>query len=89
MQAAACIAERMGMLGAQDARRQTDLLRVLGLPLQWKAAPEDILGHLSVDKKRAGARQRWVLAERVGAGRVRDDVPAECVYEAVSSITST
>src|SRR6185369_14396400 len=35
MQAAAYIAQRLEMLSADEARRQTDLLRVLGLPLHW------------------------------------------------------
>jgi 3-dehydroquinate synthase len=89
MQAAAMIAQRMRMLASEDVQRQTHLLEALGLPLKWAAPAEDILGRLSLDKKRAGSRQRWVLAERVGAGRIRDDVSAEIVFEAVSSITHT
>jgi 3-dehydroquinate synthase len=87
MQAASRIARRMGMLDLDAVERQTALLQALHLPLGWQANPEDILERLSLDKKRAGSRQRWVLAERIGAGRVRDDVPAEVVHEAVSSIT--
>jgi len=89
MQAASFISERMGMLQSQDVRRQTELLSALALPLRWTASGDEIVGRLSLDKKRAGTRQRWVLAERVGTGQIRDDVPAEIVYEAVSSITST
>ena len=88
MQAAALIGQRVGMLHAADARRQTQLLASLKLPQTWRADAEEIVSRLSVDKKRAGTKQRWVLAERVGAGRVRDDIPAEIVYEAVSSVTS-
>ncbi|MBV9579641.1 MAG: 3-dehydroquinate synthase [Chloroflexi bacterium] len=87
MQAAATIARRMGMLGPDAVQRQTALLEALRLPLEWPATPDEIIGRLSLDKKRAGSRQRWVLADRIGAGRVRDDVPAEIVLEAVSSIT--
>jgi 3-dehydroquinate synthetase len=89
MQAAAFISERMGMLDLRDVRRQANLLDALGLPLRWASPPDRVLERLSLDKKRAGSRQRWVLAERVGAARVRDDVPADVVYEAVSSVTST
>lgn len=88
MQAAAHIATRMGMLRSEDAARQTELLRTLGLPLAWSASVDDVLSRISLDKKRAGSRQRWVLAEHVGSGRIRDDVPAEIVCEAVSSIAS-
>lgn len=88
MQAAALIASRMGLLETDAVARQTALLAALHLPLHWPADHDEILGRLSLDKKRAGTRQRWVLAERVGTGRVRDDVPAEIVDEAVTSITS-
>jgi 3-dehydroquinate synthetase len=87
MQAAAYIAERLEMLSAGDAGRQTHLLRALGLPLRWPARADEILARLALDKKRAGARQRWVLAERVGGGRVRDDVPADVAREAVAAVT--
>lgn len=87
MQAAAHIAARMNMLTSADASRQRELLRTLGLPLSYPADAEDVLGRLNVDKKRAGTRQRWVLADHIGAGRVRDDVPTEIVVEAVSSVT--
>ncbi len=87
MQAAGFIAVHMGMLDARDAGRQTDLLRALGLPLRWSASADEIVGRLALDKKRAGSRQRWVLAERVGSGRVRDDVPPEMASEAVLSVT--
>jgi shikimate kinase / 3-dehydroquinate synthase len=87
MQAAAFIATRMGVLAASDAQRQTALLRELDLPLTWHAETDSVLGGLSLDKKRAGSRQRWILAQHVGAAIVRDDVPAEIVREAVSSVT--
>ncbi|MBV8713925.1 MAG: 3-dehydroquinate synthase [Chloroflexi bacterium] len=88
MQAAAFIARRMGVLHPEVAERQTRLLGDLELPLTWAAEPDAVLGRLSVDKKRAGSSQRWILAERVGAAQVRDDVPAEIVREAVSSVTA-
>jgi 3-dehydroquinate synthase len=88
MQAAALIAQRMDMLDLHDVERQRDLLQTLGLPLRWAAPAEEVLSRLALDKKRAGSRQRWVLAERVGTGRVRDDIPANVAREAVSSVTS-
>ena len=89
MQAAALISHGIGLLDEPSAQRQTDLLTALGLPLRSPIPSEEVLKRLVHDKKRAGARQRWVLAERVGAGQIRDDVPTEIVFEAVSSITST
>ncbi|HLZ28139.1 MAG TPA: 3-dehydroquinate synthase [Chloroflexota bacterium] len=89
MQAAAFIAQRLDMLAAEDARRQTDLLQALRLPVCWAMPVEDVLGRLALDKKRAGSRQRWVLAERIGAGRIRDDVPPDVARGAVEFITTT
>jgi 3-dehydroquinate synthase len=86
MQAAAHIAQRLDMLTADDARRQTELLRDLHLPLRWSTQVDEVVGHLALDKKRAGSRQRWVLADRIGAGRIRDDVPTELAREAVAAI---
>jgi 3-dehydroquinate synthase len=88
MQAAALIAERLGMLDASSARRQADLLQGLGLPLHWTAPADEIVARLSLDKKRAGNRQRWVLPDAVGSGRVRDDVPPELAREAIAAVTS-
>jgi 3-dehydroquinate synthetase len=87
MQAAAHIARRLDLLSSEDAERQTDLLRELGLPLAWRANADEVLSRLALDKKRAGNRQRWVLAERVGAARIRDDVPHELAHEAVALVT--
>jgi 3-dehydroquinate synthase len=86
MQAAAHIARRLDMLADDDARRQTELLRALGLPLCWPTPVEGVVGRLALDKKRSGSRQRWVLADRIGAGRIRDDVPAELAREAIQAI---
>ena len=60
----------------------------LKLPTRWTAVPTDeILARLVVDKKRAGSVQRWILAERVGAGRIHTDVPPEFVRRAVEMVT--
>ena len=88
-QAAAHIAQRLDMLSADDARRQTELLIALRLPLRWATPVDDVLGRLTLDKKRAGSRQRWVLADRIGSGRIRDDVPLDIAREAVEAVTHT
>jgi 3-dehydroquinate synthase len=87
MCAAAEIAQRLDVLTAEDARRQAQLLKDLGLPLTWPASTEEVVSRLSLDKKRAGSRQRWVLADRVGAGRVHDDVPTEVARQAIEVVT--
>ena len=88
MQAAALIAQHMDMLATGDADRQTHLLQTLGLPLRFSIDASEVVGRLTLDKKRAGTRQRGVLAERIGAGRVREDVPAGIAREAIEAITT-
>jgi 3-dehydroquinate synthase len=89
MRGAAHIAHELGMLGSGDADRQRRVLADLGLPRACPAVGvEAVLGRLVVDKKRVGARQRWVLAERVGQARVCDDVPEPLVREAVELVLS-
>ena len=63
------------------------MLQGLGLPVTWPASAAEVLSRLSLDKKRAGSRQRWVLADRVGAGRVHDDVPTEIARQAIAVVT--
>jgi 3-dehydroquinate synthase len=87
MRAAAEIAQRLDVLSSADARRQAQLLKSLGLPATWPASTEEVVSRLSLDKKRAGSRQRWVLAERVGAGRVHDDVPTDVARQAIEVVT--
>jgi 3-dehydroquinate synthetase len=55
--------------------------------MHWAMPLQDVLDRLGLDKKRAGSRQRWVLAERIGAGRIRDDVPLDLVRSAVKAVT--
>jgi 3-dehydroquinate synthase len=88
MEAAARIAVDLGVLSAPEAARQRVLLERLGLPVQWVGVPAAaVLARLALDKKRAAQTQRWVLAARVGAGRISDDVPLEVVRTAVEAVT--
>jgi 3-dehydroquinate synthase len=88
MEAAAHIARAMGVLDDQSAGRQTALLRALGLPVAYAEVSRDqVRSRLSLDKKRAGQRQRWILAERVGSARIRDDVPDAAVEDALRWVT--
>lgn len=88
MEAAAHIARQLGMLSEDAERRQRALLHELQLPTRCAAEMPAVLSRLTTDKKRVGARQRWVLADRVGSARVRDDVPDELVREAVERVTT-
>jgi 3-dehydroquinate synthase len=88
MRGAAHIAGRLGLL--RDGERQAALLRRLGLPERWPGVDADaVLGRLSLDKKRVGSRQRWVLAQRVGRASIHDDVPPAVVREAVELVLTS
>ncbi len=90
MHAAALIAHELGMLDARDMARQNDLLARLELPLCWPdLTPDEVLLRLVFDKKRAGTRQRWILADRVGAARIVSDVADDVVRRAVGVVTRT
>jgi 3-dehydroquinate synthase len=89
MEAAAHIARAMRLLDQDSADRQRALLGALSLPTRYADVPIDLVrSRLSHDKKRAGQRQRWILAERVGAAQIRDDVPAEVVEDALRWVTA-
>ena len=87
MRAAAEIAQRLNILTADAAQRQAELLKALALPQAWPTPTAEVVSRLSLDKKRAGSRQRWVLADRVGAGRVYDNVPTEIARQAIAVVT--
>jgi 3-dehydroquinate synthase len=88
MEAAAHIAGALGMLDRYSCDRQRALLLALNLPTSYADVPcEEVRARLSLDKKRAGQHQRWVLAERVGSAQIRDDVPAAAVEDALRWVT--
>src|SRR6266511_976705 len=90
MHAAALIAHELGMLDARDMARQNDLLARLELPLCWPdLTPDEVLLRLVFDKKRAGTRQRWILADRVGAARIVSGVADDVVRRAGGVVTRT
>ncbi len=89
MTGAARIAERLGMLDAEHARRQVELLRAFGLPIAAEGVdPEAVLAAMRLDKKIAGGRQRLVLLEEPGRAVVRDDVPTELVEDVVRGLAA-
>jgi len=86
LRAACRIGMAMEVTPPERAARITGLLDRLTLGATPLPYPLDVvLDHLATDKKHAGGRLRWVLptAEAVV---VRDDVPAEVVAAAASSL---
>ncbi|MDQ7841128.1 MAG: bifunctional shikimate kinase/3-dehydroquinate synthase [bacterium] len=80
MTLAARVAVAMGLAPASLEARQTTLLRALGLPIDFSGvAPARLVEALWRDKKRQGARLRFILPVEIGQGEVRGDVPIELV----------
>jgi len=86
MVAEAHIAERRGLLSADAAKRQRDLLARFGLPvvLDEPLDAERCLAIMRHDKKAEAGRLRFVLPEAVGSVRQADDVREEEIREALA-----
>jgi 3-dehydroquinate synthase len=71
------------MLSREDAARQRRLLAAAGLPVALKSghrfSVDDLLAAMQHDKKVARGRLRFVLASRIGAGSVVDEVSVDAV----------
>jgi len=80
MQGAAAIAVEIGLLNADAAEQQRTLLELYHLPLSWPGVePEAVRQAMSLDKKVAARKQRWVLLSDIGRTVIRDDVPTALV----------
>ncbi len=89
MRAAAVIGVRQGVLDESSAERQNALLQRFGLPARWPdVSAAQLESGLQLDKKRAGATQRWILAHKVGEAAIHSDVPAHVVLQALEAVTA-
>ena len=73
---AADLSHRLGSLDEDDVRRVVALLERTGLPVTVSGvtAPR-FIELMSVDKKAAAGRIRFVLLDRLGSAVIRGDVP--------------
>lgn len=91
MAGAAAISVRMGLLSAQAAERQNQVLQRFNLPVRYPAgtppvsvaAVLDGIGH---DKKVRDSRVQWVLLDGIGRTRIQSDVPISLVREVVEEL---
>ena len=77
---AADLSHRLGSVGKDDVRRVVALLKRTGLPVTVSGitAPR-FIELMSVDKKAAAGRPRFVLLERLGSAVIRGDVPQDAL----------
>jgi len=86
MVAAAFLAVDLGYAPPTLPAEISELLERYGLPLSTPLAPEEIVPHLAVDKKRRAGRTRWVLVGRAGEARVVEEPPATHVRRALEAV---
>jgi 3-dehydroquinate synthase len=89
MVAAARLAHRLGVAGAETVKRQEHLLEALGLPV--RLPPLDhaaILAAIGRDKKSRDGKVPFVLAPRLGQSRLVFDVPADAVLGVLAELTT-
>lgn len=87
MEVAAGIAQRLGMLNAQDASRQHNLLAAVGLPVSCNGVdPDEVWAAMRLDKKVENQAVRWVLLQGIGRAAVRADVPPALARQAFDQV---
>jgi len=87
MTAAAKLAVRLGLLGADVADRQEQLLRRIGLPTRLPPINvNSLLAAMRRDKKTRGGRLRFVLPTWLGEARTVEDVNEREVVWAMQAI---
>lgn len=82
------MAERLGLLPADQRARQDRLLAALGLPARFQAlTPEQLWPALLHDKKARAGQLTWVLCNGIGSFIVRRDVPRDLVEDVLRFVT--
>jgi 3-dehydroquinate synthase len=85
---AAELSFRTGAIKEADVKRIRAILARAGLPVAGPAlAPERLMELMSVDKKAAYGKVRFVLLEAIGTARLRGGIEASLVREAILAAT--
>ena len=87
MAMAADLSHRLGSLGEDDVRRVVALLKRTGLPVTVSgiSAPR-FIELMSVDKKAAAGRIRFILLHRLGSAVIQADVPQDALLATLNAI---
>jgi len=83
---AADLSRRLGILSEADVRRLIVLLERTGLPVSVPGITvARFIELMSVDKKVASGKIRFVLLERLGSAIIREDVPRDALVATLSA----
>jgi 3-dehydroquinate synthase len=75
---------RLGLIGKHEVERLRQLIARAGLPVKGPALPiEKMLALMSLDKKAAEGKLRYVLLEALGKAALRGGVDERLVREAI------
>ena len=78
MMGAACLSQRLGLIGREAVERQGALLHRFGLPTSCPGVGlEEVVKAMEMDKKVRAKEVRWVLPEGIGSVSPRHQVPPE------------
>ena len=87
--AATRLAARLELCDPALVDRVEALLLHLALPIRYpRVTPEQVLRAMSTDKKRVGARLRFVLPRAIGDADMFDDVEEDAVLATLAEIVS-
>ncbi|MBD3674176.1 MAG: 3-dehydroquinate synthase [Planctomycetaceae bacterium] len=79
------LAEKMGRIGAEETKRQVNLLKAVGLPVElpesFQFSADDILKKMLLDKKTVGGKLRFILPTKIGNVETVKNVPDSTVCE--------
>ncbi len=86
MSMAAELATKIGMMSKEDAIRQDNLIKAVGLPTTFaELAPENILKNMGSDKKKIGDATTLILSDKIGSASVINSVSKEDILSAITS----
>ncbi len=89
MEVAARMSVARGLLTAEDAFRQRELLLSLHLPQLCTGIDTiSLLEKMQRDKKVRAGQMRWILPTQIGQAKIYDDVPLALIEEAVAKVCS-
>ncbi len=88
MLAACRISNRLGLLTSDDVNRVQSLLQAAGLPTRWDQPIDHstLVTAMTLDKKNAGRKSRFILLEGIGNPVIRDDVSRDIILAAYASL---